>query len=491
MGSRRLRLGLLTSAAGLAGVAFVVVLLSFLSRPEWRTRWEWSTTRTSTLSERCVGALRSLPAGARASAFLLRESGELQQNESAVYERAFAVLRTYLEDARIQTGGDLEVTIYEWDDLVAGGEAIRRLDRQPGEVLFLEAGDQRQILRFRELFEVQPPGMDGTPARLRKERVDEALTEAALRLGREGLIRVGVVSGYLSDLAPPKALDPLMGRLRAEGLEPVRIEGPESEEPIDLLWIPGQARPFPPAAAEAARAWVEAQRPLFVAVDFAAADEVYEFWNDALREVGLEFRRGLVCQPYQDRIAGRVVGVANCAILEVPWERLSATHPVTRRLAEAQRSTLVTDACEILILPGTNQFLREPVIRSMSEAWLETDPRPDYSPGSREPQEARNLLVAAERMLAEAGEGNGRLLAFGSAMLVNRPNALPFVWDWVSSGARWLLGEDFSFGGLTPLESRPFRLEPLDQVRLANLAILALPSATLLIGFLVFLRRRR
>ncbi len=482
--SRRLRLGLLALAAAAGALLLAAALLQVLDRPGTRWRWDWSRTGSGGLSERTAAALASLPEGSALTAFLLEEEPAWTWNGAAVYPRAFARLRTLLEDARIQARGRLEVRILDrGSSLVDLEEARTRLQREPGETLVLATPRQRQVLRFEDLFQVQPPDLQrGRPARLRQERVDAALGDAALRLARERLPRVAVVTG-LGELGPePKeTLRPLRSLLAAEGMEPVLVASPEEAGDADLLVVPRQDRPLGPGAASALEDWLAVGRPLLLALDAFAPDAVAAAWNRLLEEPGVHYGSGLVCQPFRGR-----TGLNACSVLEIGPEGLAVSHAVTRRMAEARRGLVLRGARPLLLDAGSNDFLREALVRTGARAWVEILPGPDFQPGPREPQDVQVLALAAEPLLP--GQGS-RILALGSSSPLLGDLALDR--DLVAAGLRWLLEEEPEGGGLVAVESLPFRLPPERQARLANLCILVLPGATLLLGLLVFLRRRR
>lgn len=483
--SRRLRLGLLMAGAALAAAAAAVAAICALAEPALRQRWDWTRAGRATLSARTASALAALPEGSRATAFLLvrSEDPRLLVNGSAVVPRAHARLRSLLEDARLRARGRLQIRILEDTSSLALLEReTSRLEREPGETLILEAGQRRQVLRFGDLFVTTEPDLaSGAPAQIRQDRVDDALGDAALRLGRENLPRAAIVQGFLDPSSPaPRFLEPLADLIRAEGYEPVLVRGAKDADG-DLLVVPGQTVPFPPDDAEAAREWIAAGRPLLLALGAAAPGSVVSFWNELLAGRGLRAGDGLVCEPWRNE-----TGLDRCADLVVPPERLSPSHPATRDLAAAGRSAVFPASRPLEILPGNNEFAREPLARTGPRSWV--DVGDDFVPGSREPLQECLVAAAAERW-NPAEQGPARTLLLGSGQALHEGN-LPYNRDFVARSLAWLLQEEDRTPGLVSLESLPFRPSPRDLARIHNLGILALPGATLLLGLLVYLRRR-
>ncbi len=486
--SRRLRLGLLSFFAGAAAVALVVLMLRALSQPELRYRWDFAGTSPLALSDRSAQALAGLPDGSRATLFLDKPDPRdpLTWNRSAVYPNAYAILRVAAEEIRIQSHGAVQVEVLdEFSPPVEIAAAAQRLGHQRGQMIYLEVGDKRRILRFDELFRVEQPRED-RPARLTSHRVDEALGDAALRLGRDQLPRIAVLASALPGGLPPEALEPLLATLASEGYEAEAVLAvPSLADPWDLLIVPGQAQPLADAEAAELRAWVEADRPFLVALGFLTPPAVMEDWNELLAPRGARFRDGVLCAPYR----GRVGSSDTANSLAVSFEGLDPAHFVTAELHRAQRWLVMGSAQAVELSSGSNDYAREPLVWLDGSSWIETDERlPDFAPGPNDPRGPHTLVVAA-RSWEDPGEGEGRALVAGSAAFLFDPQQLGQ--DFLAAGTRWLLGQEKASTGLVALESLPFRPTPAQHARLANLSILALPGVTLLFGLLMLWRRRR
>jgi ABC transporter family protein len=488
--SRRLRLGLLTVFAAFAGIALMLFILQILSRPSLRTRWDLSAQGNAGLSERTATALANLPEGSRAVAFLgYREDRSKTINGSQVYDRAFARLRTLLEDARIRSNGNLEVTLLEPFSSPVDIERVQsELNREPLEVLILVTpeGQKRKFL-FSELFITTEPGPDGSPARLVQERVDSALGDAATRLASGRTYKAGLVTGYGQPPIDTEAgLRPLLRLLQSEGLDVIKITGPAVQAELDVMLIIGQQSAFVQSDAAAMRSWLEAGKPLFLCLGPFAPDEVIQYWNDLLAEQGLQFGKGTVCEA---RPEFRVYpGTSQVATLELKDHQLSGQHPVTLRLSTSQRPQLFTGMRPILIEGGGNLYSRAPLARTREKAWTDTDF--DFAPGPTEPLGIQTLVAAAEKWQSESTQSAGRIVLFGSAVSLTG-RYLTNLHELVTSSMRWLIGLDEAPAGLVALKSLPFRPSREDQIRMTNLSTLALPGFTLLLALLVFWRRRR
>ena len=476
---RRLRLGLLTLAAGLAGVVLAGVALQTAAHPGLRRRWDWTAEGSAGLGARTAAALRELPEGSRATVFLFPDDPRLSWNGSAVYPKAFARLRSLLVDAAVHARGRLQVEVLDGaSPLVAVERARTRLAHQAGEVLVLETPARRQVLRFEQLFVAsQPDPRTGAPARLLEERVDDALGDAALQLGRDRAPKVGLLGG--APESRDQAARELFEVLRAEGFAPGWVETAESLRDQDLLLFPGQPLPLAPSLAQAVEDWLSADRPLLLALGAPAPDGVVAAWNLRLAELGVVIGAGMVCQP----VAGQI-GLNRCVILEIPAHSLQAAHPATRALAESGRGVVLRLARPVRLGAGGGGHLRTELLWTTQDAWIDRYPDAVFAPGAE--RGLTTLGVAAERL-----DGSGRVLVLGSTSAFYGALDLALDRDLVVASVRWLLGDEDRAAGLVGVQSLPFRLDASAAARLSNLAVLALPGVIFLLGLIVFVRRRR
>lgn len=489
MNPRRLRLGLLTLIAAGAGVAVILTALSALARPELRMRWDISSSGTAGLSDRTAQALANLPEGTRAVAFLRKEDRRYLINADVVYPQAFTRLRAALEDARIRSRGRLEVTVLEeYSSPVEINKWTDELSREPLEVLILDVpnGPRRKFL-FSELFLATDPSADGTPARLTQERVDAALGDAAIRLTNQQSIRAGVVTGYGQPRPDTEAgLRPLLRLIQSEGLDPVEIPGPATEEEFDVLIVPGQTRPFLADDQRALQSWVEAGKPLYVALGPAAPEAVIASWNAVLEPSGLQLDEGLVCEA-RPRY-GAHPGTNLVAELDLAAPQLSGQHPTTRSIAEAGRAQGLVSVRPIAVRGGSNDYLRVTLLHSAAEAWVDRDA--DFAPGPGEAQGTQVLAAAAERWQVDQPLQAGRTIVSGSGISITG-RFLPRQQEFLTSSLRWLTGQEIAPTGLVSLADKPFDPPRQTRVRIANLVMVGLPGVTVLLALLVYWRRRR
>ncbi len=493
--NRRLRLAALMLGAGAAAAAVAVLLLATLARPGLRLRVDLTRTGSAGVSERTAAAVASLPPDSLLTAFLLLENPAWMWNGSPVYPRAFDRLRTILEDARLRSRGRLEIALLDAaSPLIAVEEAQRRLARAPGDALILEAGGRggpRRVLRFEELFQIVEPSPDGTPARLRAERLDFALGGAALALAAGDLPRAAVLTaGRPGALDDPLTLAPLARLLANEGYEVVAVASLLDAQDCNLLVIPGQHQPFAPAEETAARAWLDSERPLLLALGAFASEEVVTFWNALLAARGVQFAAGLVCEPVRTA-GGTVEGDAMCGNLEVSGPGFDAQHPVTAQLALSGRAMLIAAARPVEVggLSG-NDWTRTRLLRTGASAWADDVALTNYAQDPGERRGIRGLAAAIEPWTPRSGAANARLVVCGSAASLEG-GRLAYAHDFAAAVLRWLAGREMRDFELVAARELPFRPARPTQARLDNLAVIVIPGLAFTLAAWIAWRRRR
>ncbi len=490
--NRRWRLTLLTTAAGLIGVVLMVAFVAVINRPEMRFRVDLSQSGEARLSSRTIEAMKALPEQAELTAFLFPEDQTLLTNGSTVYPQAFDRLRSYLEDLRIGSEGKLEVLVLEANSpLVLQQQSAEKLQRRPGDLVIVESGDGRKVLRFEDLFQVIQATPEGRPARLHRQRIDAAIGNALQQLASGKQALVGIVNGTgQGQLEDPQTLAPLASILRQEGYEVVAVRGPLEALELDcsLLIVPGQQRAMLPADREAAATWIAEQRPLLLALGAFAPDEAVADWNSLLADLGTGFAEGLVCAPMAFA-GGFVEGRSQVSQLEITPEQISGDHPITLALVEAGRYLLFPTTRPLLFGAGNNSYGQERLVRSSRISWVDLVGGEAFTQNQGEKSGIQALAVAAAPWTAQSPEQSGRVVVSGSAEIMRR--ALGLDQDFVTASCSWLLGDDRERQGLVSLGELPYRPDQRSLTRLHNLTVLALPGCTFLVAFWIFWRRRR
>ncbi len=491
--SRRLRLGLLTVFASACAVAFTVLLLYTFSRPGLRTRLDLSSTGTGGLSERTVSAISQLPEGSSITAFLFPEDDSLRWYNSTVYPQAFHRIQSLVEDARVHGGGNLETLVLDVQSpMVAREREINDTGRKPGEAIIIQAGNQRRVITFEELFQILRANLnDETPARIQRERVDAALGDAIVALVSGASLKAGIVTGYgQGSPDDPNGLLGLAQLLERDNWEPIGIEGPADAVDLDLLIFVDQKQPFLPSDLQAMQDWLKADKPVLIALGPNASPAAANQWNEMLADRGTGFDEGLVCEPLH--AAGTMVeGRPDCAKLEINAERFSSEHPITVPLIEDERLLLIIGSRPVRFSSGTNDYTQDRLIRTEKNAWVDLQNPNGYifAYDDKEERGIRAIAVASERWSPNAEGNTGRVLALGSAASLSA--GLEFNRDFVTSSLQWLAGGDRDAGGLIGLGERPFRPSRQTLARINNISVYGIPGATFLIGLWIFWRRKR
>ncbi|MGY8758163.1 MAG: hypothetical protein ACKVJZ_02150, partial [Planctomycetota bacterium] len=208
---------LLSISLGLsvAAICLVIGCLYVFSSPNARLRFDLTAEKSNGVSERMLNAITSIDAPVRLTAFLYREDEKLTSYNSNVYMRAFDRLRLLIDDLEARTSGSFSSLIVDSNSPLVEQQRLQQLhSRQSGEVIILSTSDNHVVLKFEDLFEVsQAVDEQRIAARLRRERIDEAIGDAALRLSNANPFKVAVIKALADDVS----IQPFLEFLERQG----------------------------------------------------------------------------------------------------------------------------------------------------------------------------------------------------------------------------------------------------------------------------------
>jgi len=481
--SRKSKLWALVVSAGICGLVFVILLLQQLAKPQFRTRWDLTQNRDVSLSLRSIAALKELPRDSRIVAFLFPEEERLIRNGSAVYPLAFQRILTLLEDARIQTG--LPTLVLDTNSSPVEIETVATaLGRSPGECLFIETPSRKVGFRFEDLFVTQDPTPEGAPARIRSERVDTSLGNAARRLALKTAPEVLLL--HPEGVPPSEAFLEL---LRGEGWQPRPTTQLLALQEGSLLVVLNHLQPLSSDLTEGIHSWLDRGFPCLITLGLSAPVQAVEWWNQTMQTRGIAFLDGMLCEPVKT-VSGPMEGSPETARLEILAVGLSGQHPSTRNLAAQNRSTLIVGARPLGFSTGSNHFTRTPLLRTGKAAWIESTFHPDFQLSNGERRGVQNVAMAAEAFPKSNRATGGRTIALGTALIFQSEH-LPFCKDFLIHSLRWLINGEAKDPGLVAVEALPFRPTRQTMVRMTNISVIGLPGFTALIALLLYWKRRR
>lgn len=479
---------LLSISLGLsvAAISLVIGCLYVFSSPKARLRLDLSAEKSNGVSERMLNAISSIDEPVRLTAFLYREDENLNTYNSNVYMRAFDRLRVLIDDLEARTSSDFSSLIVDSNSPLVEQQRLQQLhNRQYGEVIVLSTSDNHVVVKFDDLFEVsQAIDEQLIAARLRRERVDEAIGDAALRLSNANPFRVAVIKA----LADDSAIQPFLEFLERQGHTVSHVDSFSMVGDQDLVVVPGQFTPFTPLDFAAAQQWVDDDRHLFLALGAFTNAAVVDQWNKILSERGEHFGEGLLCEAIP--IAGTFMeGRHECAILEINEGKISGQHKINEPLLRAKRSLLFAGTRPVTFGNSTNKYSQSRLLRTSSGAWLDNAQQGvRFARDGDEQAGIHAIAIASAAWRPQSPLQAGHLLLSGSDEIMREH--LGYNKDWLATSIMFLLGDDLEKSGLRSINEIPFHPSREILGKIKSLTLYLLPGLCLLFSLMVWMRRR-
>jgi hypothetical protein len=486
---------------GVAGVVAVVLVVGLALMANWLgtrhyQRWDWTTTRLYSLSDKSLNLVSSLDEDVKVVVFMV-PGGPL-------YDQAHELLERY------QAASDRISVEYIDPDK----EPLRttQLSQEYGvsiaDTIVLTAGDRTKYVTSEQMVEYDYSGMQfGQQPTVRAFKGEEQLTSAILSLVATDVPRVVFVTGHGEARLEPTGSGPLAGRslsvladaLRRDNIEAVEASLLSGEMPADadVVVIAGPVTAYTEVEIAALDAHLDRGGRLIVALDpLIEAD-------GTMRPTRLE-----------TFLADRGVMVGDDLVVDpsrkLPFFDLSAVyltdfaaHPVTRGL----EGIAVLFPTARSLLPDADDA--EAIVETSADGWGETDlamllrgePVAADDGADRLGPVAVAVVVESDAPEASPAEVEGadstdertwRLAAFGDADFltdVEIGNAGNLIL--AMNTINWMTARDLAMG-IPPrdVEDLGFFIEQ-QQMRIIQIVVLlVMPGAAVATGVLVWRRRR-
>ena len=505
----------------LAGAA--AVLLTWLSvRPGLWGRVDLTEDSRQTLDESLSTLIESLPRTVTAEVFFRQLDAPLREVGIEAQQRMLELLIV----ARNQLPEKLRVIEHNLGDLASVSARMQELNLDEVNVVVLHDGERQVVLRlFRDLARIDPgnPGMRIPPS-LEAFLGDQALGDAILQIGIEHSPKIYFTEGqgerslYGTEIFQ---LGSLHSALLSDGFELALWnpgESPEVPADCDVLAVIDPRQPFGAEALESMHRFAARGGRLLItpskqraALDGPGSMAVF------LREYGIEVQAGFICKPLVNSLGQVTYGDPRCGFYMIGPEGLDRRHPVTASLWSVERQVLMSSARAFKrgIAPENGRLLD--VVRSAANSWQDL-PAADGSSDWRWNQRLEaggsfTLVLAAEFQPTEAPgpgqltapvleqlgsqeERRTRILALGSpdAFGNGDPGGVAPIdvnRDLALNAFNWLASRDHRI----TIRPRKYESRVLDlgksQGLLNWVTMLLLPGLSLLMGALVWWRRRR
>lgn len=520
----RVALGL---QAALAAVLAVVAALFAVEVADWRYwRVDLSLARKNSLDPAVLDVIEKLPEPVTVDVFFRGLRSPYDGVAAQAQARTLEYLRVVGEARRDR----LEVVLHDERAMAATQERLNELGVEGMNKVVVSCGARKAVLELfgelalvdwgnpneqgvRYLYEqgiagvVSPRSWDPRafrPAQFQEFRGEEPLVAALLKVSSARAPRVYFTEKHGEPPlagSEPEGLARFAAALRTDGFEvaswdPLATPGVPAD--AEILCLVGASQPYPALTREAIARWIQDGGQVLVAPAQRELEEPLEHGlASLLANFGILLRPGLVCQPVRGLDGLPAEGQPECATLVIDDAGMTPGHPLTEPLRMRQRQVqfFASGAFEAGGIEGEVGLLL-PLVSSGKEAWRDLPPRHDWrlNPAAGEVRGKQTLVTVkqlAARKLADGSVRQGRILVFGSASFF--------------ASALFDTNRDFALNALNWLAERDYRLavRPLPrgeshvdfQRGLARPLLtyglgLALPGAFLLIGLVVFLRRR-
>lgn len=476
--ARRIRRGGESAVLTIAFLGILVLVNVLVGRAGWQA--DLSAEGRFTLSPQSIQVVESLPAPVHVTAFVRDGSGGLLADLLRQYHRVSGAFQLRLVDPvkEPSLARQYEITQYETVVLELGSRS-RRVE--PGNLYAL--GSSRSELEFRG---------------------EQAITRALVELGREQSLKVYFLTGH-GEATPADSLGSLATYLEGEGytIDTLNLaQAGTVPEDATALVASGPQSDLSEQEQEAIQSYLDQGGRLMLLVD--PSNRPISGWNRLAEGLGVRFRADVVVDPSQSFFLD--------PLSPMPTLRY---HEITRDLQEQQMRVMLPRARSLERLDEDETPLRvTTLLESSFDAWGETTLqgttlRKDEAdtPGPLAlavavTRPVASVAAAASEPLAGEGGAQGEVeeraanepvaVVMGNAsFLEGQMLGVQGNQDFFLNALNWLVGEEHLISIRPKILGTPtVQLTPALISRVFYGFVVALPLAVLLVGGVVWWRRR-
>lgn len=361
-------------------------------------------------------------------------------------------------------------------------------------VVIVDHGGQSKLVNASDMAEYEPALSPLAPPRLTAFKGEQVLTRALLEVTEQGANRVYAIAGHGEPAIDGEQLSGLKELIERQNIqiEPLTLGDIDTIPPqTQTLLLIGPKYDFSDRDLAVLHTYWEKKGRLFVFLD-----------PNSLTPKLTAFLTGIGITPNPDRVLRTVplMGQMTGVLKEITADFLPGS-AITKRLDNV--STAMMGGTQSLTLDAdrvkSDNIRLTPLLRASKGFWADIEY--EITPGGSiffDPKvDTATPVVAAS---AERGGlsddrvqlDTARLIVVGNSGLIDRKALTVPTLDFVLSGINWLLDRE-QLIGITPKTVRNFSLN-LSDAQISSLATLTMgviPGAAALLGFLVWLKRRR
>lgn len=478
---------------GLVLMLFIFVALNFISAKQFY-RKNFSANGFAQITEQSLNIIRALPEPVTLINFVAPEGDEVSALIGYDLEKLLA-------DYRYKSNGKVEVR--KVNPLIDFNEA-RSIAQQhklttDENVVIVQYKSQSKVLNYRDLADIQGGGSPFAPAppKLIAFKAEEKITSAIQSLTSGGVAKVVFLSGHGEydvestdrDTAGYSRLAEYIRRQNAEVTKLNLLESPSIPEDTALVVIAAPQQAYTSVEIDIVKAYLERKdKPgrLLLMLD----PQTKTGLENLLDGYGVSFN--------DDLGMTRVSILGQVRLLPQAVATTFSEHPVTNWLIKSGSSIDLGPCRSLLVKKPAAENAPRPVALAMTPEiyWGEKDYRSDTASFDEGRDTAGPLTLAAaiDTGRVEGGEvalqGTKIVAIGGGSFLINQLIGGAQL-DFFLNAFNWLLGKESSLG-IAPKAPQEFRvaLDDGQKQKLAGIVLIAIPLAGMVLGVLIWLRRR-
>lgn len=407
-----------------------------------------------------------------------------------------------LQEYQFKGGEKIKVERVDPAKNIERAEELAKKFKFTGEenLVIFEYKDRSKYISEKDLadFDAGNPMMGGSgPRKVRSFKGEQQFTSAIQTLLEGKAAKIYFTAGHAEkDLADTsaKGLSDIAVRLKGANLitETINLaQVGEVPKDADAIVIAGPKAPFNPAEIQAISLYLQAKGKLILMQD----PKVQSGLEPLLEQFGMRFQNNYIITKAMMSLGSGMTAVSNEAIAIADSY---ADHPVSNFLKGY--NFMIPGARSIEVIEGADSAIKSKVtslVKTGVDSWGETnftDKKPtfDVTTDIKGPLTAIALFDGGE----VPGEGvnvvGTRLVAIGSSTFLVNNNIDGTSVDFITSLLNWMTKQETVLG-ISPKIPQEYslNLSPMQMTSITWVSLVIIPGVTLIIGILVWYRRRR
>jgi ABC-type uncharacterized transport system involved in gliding motility auxiliary subunit len=477
---------------GLVLMAFIFIAINMVGFKQFY-RKNLSSNPFSQITEQSLNIIRALPEPVTIINFVAPEADEASVLISNDLEKLLA-------EYRYKSNGKVEVRkvnpLVDFSEARAIAQEFKLTTDE--NVVIIQYRGQNKVINYREMADIEPSNLWArTPPKLLAFKAEEMITSAIQSLSAEGASKVVFLSGHgeydIDSLdRESTGYSRLAEHIRRQNAQVSKLnllETPSIPEGTQLVVVAAPQQAYTQAEIDILRAYLQnKERPgrLLLMLDPQTQTGLEGF----LENYGVVFN--------DDLSMIRVSILGETRLLPQAVATTFSEHPVTNWLIRSRTSINLGPARSLTLKNPAQEGAPRPVPLALTpeSTWGERDFRSGTAAFDKDRDTPGPLTVAAaiDTGKVQGGEVSlqgAKVVAIGSGTFLINQLIGGAQLDFFLNAFNWLLDKQSSLG-IAPKTPQEFRVSLDDsQKQKLQLAMFAVPLGAAVLGFLVWLRRRK